>query len=142
MINTATLFIFTVFFILIKVFLSSSRKKRVKYETKPIPHPPTIPLLGNFMTMAKLDHVPYRAFNTLSEQFGSILKLILGPTEMVVLSSYDIIKEAMNNELLDNRAPSPSADLIRFGKNTFEGYSSVDGVVDQILYLHQIVMYL
>ena len=122
MINTATLFIFTVFFLLIKVFLTS-RKKKVKYETKQIPTPPTLPLLGNFVTMAKLDHVPYRAFNTLSQQFGSIFKLILGPTEMVVLSSYDIIKEAMNNELLDNRATSPTADLIRFGKNTFEEIS-------------------
>ena len=123
MMNTATLFIFTVFFLLIKVFLSSPRKKKVKNETKTIPHPRTFPLLGNFLTMAKLDNVPHRAFNHLSQQFGSIFKLILGPTEMVVLSSYEIIKEAMNNEMLDNRATSPTADLIRFGKFTFEEIS-------------------
>jgi len=60
MINTATLFIFTVFFVLINVFLSTRKSKRLKNETKSLPGPPALPLLGNFITMAKLSHVPYR----------------------------------------------------------------------------------
>ena len=41
----------------------------------------------------------------------------------VIIGGYEEIKEAMNNEVLDDRTPNPTADLIRFGSRTFEEIS-------------------
>ena len=41
----------------------------------------------------------------------------------VIIGGYEEIKEAMNDEALDDRTPSPTADLIRFGSRTFEEIS-------------------
>ena len=67
--------------------------------------------------MAKLDKVPYRAFDFLTRNFGPVVRLVLGPSMLVILGRYQEIKEAMNNELLDDRDSSPTADLIRISSN-------------------------
>ena len=41
----------------------------------------------------------------------------------VIIGGLEEIREAMNNEALDDRAASPTADLIRFGTRTFEEIS-------------------
>merc|ERR1712227_363832 len=121
MINTASLFVFVLFFILFKVYIN--RKKPKQWTKNTIPGPAAHPLFGNFVTMSKLDKVPYVAFDFLTQNFGPIVRLLLGPSTMVILGRYKEIKEAMNNELLDDRDSSPTADLIRFGKNVFEEIS-------------------
>ena len=84
-----------------------------------IPGPAAHPLFGNFVTMSKLDKVPYIAFDFLTQNFGPIVRLLLGPSTMVILGRYKEIKEAMNNELLDDRDSSPTADLIRNTSDVF-----------------------
>ena len=41
----------------------------------------------------------------------------------IILGGYEEIKEAMNNEALDDRTDSPTMNLIRFGSRTFEEIS-------------------
>ena len=77
--------------------------------------PAAHPLFGNFMTMSELDQVPYRAFDFLTQRHGPIVRLVFGPSILVILGGYREIKDAMNNELLDDRESSPTADLIRDG---------------------------
>ena len=79
--------------------------------------PAAHPLFGNFMTMTELDPVPYRAFDFLTQNFGPIIRLVFGPSILVNIGGYKEIKEAMNNELLDDRESSPTADLIRKPSN-------------------------
>ena len=67
--------------------------------------------------MSKLDNVPYIAFDFLTKNFGPIVRLLLGPSTMIILGRYKEIKEAMNNEVLDDRDTSPTADLIRNKSN-------------------------
>jgi len=100
MINSASVFIFVVFFILTRVYFHIKKPK--KY-VKRIPGPPVHPLFGNFLTLSSLDPVPYKAWHTLTQTFGPIVRLVLGPTTMVILGGLEEIKEAMNNELLDDR---------------------------------------
>merc|ERR1711884_754773 len=120
MINSASVFIFIVFFILTRVYFHIKKPK--KYVGR-IPGPPVHPLFGNFLTLSSLDPVPYKTWHTLTQTFGPIVRLVMGPTTMVILGGLEEIKEAMNNELLDDRAISPTANLIRYGTETFEEIS-------------------
>ena len=45
--------------------------------------PPAHPLFGNFLTMASLDPVAYRAWDSLTRVWGPVLRLVMGPTTLV-----------------------------------------------------------
>ena len=64
--------------------------------------PAAHPLFGNFMTMSELDQIPYKAFDFLTQKHGPIVRLVFGPSILVNLGGYREIKDAMNNELLDD----------------------------------------
>jgi len=116
MINIATVVISFIFFILIK-FLHSNQKKLQSN----IPGPPSHPILSNFLTVSKLDPVPYRAWDSLTQAFGPVTRLILGNQFFCIIGGFKEIKEAMSNEQLDDRGSTPTADLLRFGnKETTE----------------------
>jgi cytochrome P450 len=68
--------------------------------------------------MAQLNPVPYRAFHSLSQAFGPIVRTVLGLNSLVVFSRYEDIKEVFNNEELDDRIPNSVGNLIIFGDNT------------------------
>ena len=93
-----------------------------KWE-KPPPGPDIHPFFGNFPTMAALDPVPFRAWHSLTEQFGPLVRLVMGLQNMLIIGGYDEMKEAMNNELLDDRGVSPTANIILFGSETFDEIS-------------------
>ena len=45
--------------------------------------PPAHPVFGNFLTMASLDKVPYRAWASLTRDWGPVLRMVMGPTLLV-----------------------------------------------------------
>ena len=97
--------------------------KRATQWNKSPPGPPIHPFLGNFPTLAKLDPVPYLAWHTLTLEFGPLVRLVMGLTNMLVIGGYEEMKEAMNNEQLDDRGNSPTANLVVFGSETFHEIS-------------------
>uniref|UniRef100_A0AAY4CGV4 Steroid 21-hydroxylase n=1 Tax=Denticeps clupeoides TaxID=299321 RepID=A0AAY4CGV4_9TELE len=58
-----------------------------------LPGPPSLPLLGNMLDLAR-DHLPSH-LTTLARRYGNIYRLQCGSTTMVVLSSADVIREAL-----------------------------------------------
>jgi len=97
-------------------------RKVTKWD-KPPPGPDIHPFLGSFPTLAQLDPNPSIAWNILTHKFGPLVRLVLGMNNMLVIGGYEEMKEAMNNELLDDRATSPTSNLINFGSKTFEEIS-------------------
>ncbi|XP_036393035.1 cytochrome P450 2F2-like [Megalops cyprinoides] len=71
------------------------------------PGPTPLPLLGNLLQLNKRE--PFKTFSELSEQYGSVLTVYLGPQRVVVLAGYDTVKEALLDQADDfaGRAPLP-----------------------------------
>merc|ERR1711936_541042 len=112
MINTATFLIFCVFLV---VFGLYNRVKKTRKLSERLPGPSVLPLLDNFLTLGSLSPVPHYAWDSLTSQYGKIVRVVLG--------GLDQIKAAMNNQDLDDRAGLPTANLIRFGSDTAEEIS-------------------
>ena len=49
--------------------------------------PPAHPVFGNFLTLASMDPVPHRAWASLTRTWGPVLRLVMGPTVMVIYVS-------------------------------------------------------
>ena len=92
-------------------------RKVTRWKNSP-PGPEVHPLLGSFPALAQLDPVPFKAWHTLSLHFGPLVRLVMGFTNMLVICGYKEMKEAMNVEALDDRALSPTGNLIMFGSDT------------------------
>ena len=120
MINTATFLIFCVFLV---VFGLYNRVKKTRRLSERLPGPSVLPLLDNFLTLGSLSPVPHYAWDSLTSQYGKIVRVVLGQTVLVILGGLDQIKAAMNNQDLDDRAGLPTANLIRFGSDTAEEIS-------------------
>jgi len=120
MVTLTTLLMFLMIFLAISLY---NQVKRTMKRTEALPGPPVHPLLGNFLTMSRLSPVPHYAWDSITQQFGKIVRLRLGQTYMVVLGGWDLIKLAMNNDRLDDRGGLPTANLIRFGSETAEQIS-------------------
>ena len=58
--------------------------------------PPVHPLFGNFLTLSSLDPVPYKAWHTLTQTFGPIVRLVMGPTTMVRWTMCSTISRYIN----------------------------------------------
>jgi len=87
-------------------------KKATEWKNSP-PGPYIYPIIGSIPAMGALDPVPYKAFHALSLMYGPAVRICLGLQNMMILSSYEVMKEAMNNEDLDDRAPpGTSKDLV------------------------------
>ena len=116
--------VLTILLLILLVFLALAFYiRRVTKWEKPPPGPAIHPFLGNFPTMAKLDPVPHKAWHSLTLQFGPMVRLVMGLNNMLVIGGYEDMKEAMNNELLDDRGPSPTANLVLFGSETVDEIS-------------------
>ncbi|XP_058038997.1 cytochrome P450 2K6-like isoform X2 [Ahaetulla prasina] len=87
---TLLLFIFAIMFLLKK---NSSRNKS---SPNLPPGPRTIPILGNLHMMDLKK--PYRTMLEWSKEYGPIFRIKLGFQEMVVLTGYETIKEALVNQ--------------------------------------------
>ena len=100
----------------ISLLLVLYAKSLTRWKKSP-PGPPIHPFIGSIPYMAQLDPTPYKAFHSVSQAFGPIVRIALGLSSMVVLSRYEDIKEVMNNEELDDRIPSNIGNMIIFGDN-------------------------
>ncbi|XP_015676190.1 cytochrome P450 2K6-like [Protobothrops mucrosquamatus] len=84
------LFILAVMFLLKKGSSWNNRSPNLP------PGPRTIPILGN-LHMVDLKR-PYRTMMELSKKYGPIFRIRLGFQEMVVLTGYETVKEALVNQ--------------------------------------------
>ncbi|XP_056419485.1 uncharacterized protein LOC130360954 [Hyla sarda] len=80
-----------VLLLLINFFYQRIKQKGRKFPPGPYP----LPLVGNIfsMNMAR----PYKSFQKFAEQYGSVFSLRIGTEEMVILSGYDTVKDALIN---------------------------------------------
>lgn len=99
------------------IFLLGLYVNRVTAWKNSPPGPKIYPLIGSVPALAKLSAIPHFAFHQLSEAFGPVVRILVGVDNMMILSGYQEIKEAMNNEELDDRGSSITAALIMFGLN-------------------------
>merc|ERR1712142_823232 len=85
------------------------------------------PFFGSLPTMAALDPVFYRAWHSLIEQFGPLVRLVMGLQNIVIIGGYQEMQEALNLEVPDDRGCMPTVNLIFFGSNTSEEISMFMG---------------
>lgn len=107
------LLVIAVVFLAIALYI----KKATEWKNSP-PGPYLYPILGSIPAMAALDPVPYKAFYQLSQLYGPVVRICLGLQNMMILSKYEDIKEAMNNEELDNRGPPGTGKFLVFDSST------------------------
>jgi cytochrome P450 / NADPH-cytochrome P450 reductase len=77
--------------------------------SKPIPHPPGLPFLGNILDVQ--DEVPIRGLENLADVYGPIYRLRLRNQDRIIISSH-----ALLNELCDEK---------RFWKTAGQALSSL-----------------
>ncbi|KAH6718660.1 cytochrome P450 [Leptodontidium sp. MPI-SDFR-AT-0119] len=73
------------FFLLLKVF-----RYGIRLKTSP-PGPPTLPVLGNLLQLPQKDLHLY--FDKLSKQYGPIVSLKLGGTDLVLLNDATVVRD-------------------------------------------------
>ncbi|KAJ8366841.1 hypothetical protein AAFF_G00338950 [Aldrovandia affinis] len=75
------------------------------------PGPTPLPLLGNLLQVDK--RAPFKSFLKLSERYGPVLTMYIGPQRTVVLVGYEVVKEALLDQGDDFSARAPFPFLHR-----------------------------
>ncbi|XP_060545350.1 cytochrome P450 2K1-like isoform X2 [Pantherophis guttatus] len=83
-------------FILTVLFLFKMSSSQSYSSQKLPPGPRTIPILGNLHIMDFKR--PFKTMIKLSKEYGSVFRLQMGCQEMVVLTGYETVKEALVNQ--------------------------------------------
>nr|BAC76051.1 cytochrome P450 21-hydroxylase [Anguilla japonica] len=80
-----------------------------------LPGPPSLPLLGNMLELTR-DHLPNH-LTSLARHYGNIYRLYCGNTTIVVLSSAEMIREALVKKWSDfaGRPHSYTGDIVSGG---------------------------
>jgi len=81
--------------------------------------PAYLPLMGCLLTLRRLrlkHGYTYQAFNELTKTYGPVLGLKLGNQNLVVISSYDIIKKALLQDEFNGRPYGLFFQIRSFGK--------------------------
>ncbi|XP_060545352.1 cytochrome P450 2K1-like isoform X2 [Pantherophis guttatus] len=106
-------------FILTVLFLFKMSSSQSNSSQKLPPGPRTIPILGNLHIMDFKR--PFKTMIKLSKEYGSVFRLQMGCQEMVVLTGYETVKEALVNqaEAFAERASVP----------IFEDYAKGFGII-------------
>ncbi|XP_072967899.1 cytochrome P450 71A1-like [Typha angustifolia] len=76
-------------------FLNHAKGKTPTKESKPLPFPPKLPLLGNFHQLGSLPHRTLRSF---SDQYGPVMLIHFGQKPTIVVSSADAAEEVMKTK--------------------------------------------
>lgn len=92
---TGTILIVLLFILAIMFLLQKGSSRNNNCPNLP-PGPKTIPILGNLHLMDLKR--PYRTMIKLSKKYGPVFRLRLGFQEMVVLTGYETVKEALVNQ--------------------------------------------
>ncbi|KAG7480377.1 cytochrome P450 2F3-like [Solea senegalensis] len=75
------------------------------------PGPSGLPVVGNVLQLDK--KAPFKTFLKLSESYGPVMTLHLGPQRVVVLVGYDAIKEALVDQADDFTGRGPFPFLVK-----------------------------
>ncbi|XP_029427426.1 cytochrome P450 2A5-like [Rhinatrema bivittatum] len=104
---------------LVMLILFSLRKDflRKKQGQQLPPGPTPLPLLGNFMVQVN-SRMFLKSLLKLREKFGSIYMIYLGPHPVVVLSGYQVLKEA----LVDQREEFSARGRMAVAEYILQGY--------------------
>nr|XP_033810049.1 cytochrome P450 2C23-like [Geotrypetes seraphini] len=95
-------------------------QKRMKQGIGKLPPGPiALPFLGNLQQLNRKQ--AYRSFSKLSEKYGSLFTIYLGSEPAVVLSGYEVVKEALNERAEDFAARG----VIQMLKKTSQGHGIV-----------------
>ncbi|XP_041659373.1 cytochrome P450 2F3-like [Cheilinus undulatus] len=98
--------------------LKSSKKFRLP------PGPTALPLIGNLLQLDK--RAPFKTMVKLSENYGPVMTVYLGPRRVVVLVGYDAVKGALVDQADDFTGRGPLPFLIRATKGYGLGISNGD----------------
>ncbi|KAM4697113.1 cytochrome P450 2C19-like [Rhinophrynus dorsalis] len=89
---TAILLIICVIFLILNI--TQSRRQQGKGKLPPGPTP--LPILGNFLQLNGSE--VFKSLIELSKKYGPVYTIHLGMEPVVVLCSYDVVKEALNEK--------------------------------------------
>lgn len=100
-IDSATLLVFILTFIVVAIYFLTQRDTRVP------PGPPLVPILGNLLSVASKDSLGNLA--RLRKKYGDIYGLYIGKELTVVLNGYDVIHDAIikKGSLFSRRPMTP-----------------------------------
>ena len=115
-------------FIVVSLFLIKMLA-RDKWQGRPPPHPPLVPLLGNMLVVKKLDSIMHYALHSLTESLGHVFRLRLGGRWTLIVTGFHQIKEINSLESTANRSYGRNAllyisNLIWYGKRSGPCYAS------------------
>uniref|UniRef100_A0A3P8TCR4 Cytochrome P450, family 2, subfamily Y, polypeptide 3 n=1 Tax=Amphiprion percula TaxID=161767 RepID=A0A3P8TCR4_AMPPE len=106
---SSTLLLFGLIFALLWLL---SLKKRRRWSLPP--GPPGLPLIGNLLQLDK--RAPFTSLLKLSETYGPVMTVYLGPQRAVFLVGYEAVKEALVDRAEDFTGRGPVPFLIRATK--------------------------
>uniref|UniRef100_A0A3Q1CNL3 Cytochrome P450, family 2, subfamily Y, polypeptide 3 n=1 Tax=Amphiprion ocellaris TaxID=80972 RepID=A0A3Q1CNL3_AMPOC len=106
---SSTLLLFGIVFALLWLL---SLKNRRRWSLPP--GPPGLPLIGNLLQLDK--RAPFTSLLKLSETYGPVMTVYLGPQRAVFLVGYEAVKEALVDRAEDFTGRGPVPFLIRATK--------------------------
>ncbi|KAM3616931.1 uncharacterized protein V6R79_026344 [Siganus canaliculatus] len=88
------------------------------------PGPAALPVIGNLLQLDK--RAPFKTMTKLSERYGPVMTVYLGPQRSVVLVGYDAVKEALVDQAEDFTGRGPLPFLVRATRGFGLGISNGD----------------
>jgi len=104
--------------IVVLLLILALRIRKLRAWKDPPPGPYIHPIIGSIPTMAKLDPVPYKAFHSLSEMFGGLVRLCIVKQNLLIVTDFEEMKKCMNNEELDDRMFAETVGMILFDRKS------------------------
>ncbi|CAI5692798.1 cytochrome P450 2F3 [Oreochromis niloticus] len=86
------------------------------------PGPSALPIIGNVLQMDK--RAPFKTMLKLSDKYGSVMTMYLGPQRTVILLGYDAVKEALVDQADDFTGRGPIPLLFKASKGYGLGVSN------------------
>ncbi|KAI3354028.1 hypothetical protein L3Q82_018582, partial [Scortum barcoo] len=108
--------------LLIALLCFLSLKRRTKFSLPP--GPPALPIIGNLPQLDK--RAPFKTLLKLSESYGPVMTVYLGPQRTVVLVGYDAVKEALVDQADDFTGRGPVPFLLKVTRGYGLGISNGD----------------
>uniref|UniRef100_H2UU31 Cytochrome P450, family 2, subfamily Y, polypeptide 3 n=1 Tax=Takifugu rubripes TaxID=31033 RepID=H2UU31_TAKRU len=93
------------------------------------PGPTTLPLVGNLPQLDKKQ--PFKSFTELSKSYGPVMTLYLGWQRTVVLTGYEVVKEALVDQAEDFTGRGPLPFLLK----ATNGYGNTSHLLSLPLYI-------
>ncbi|GFR19891.1 cytochrome P450 18a1 [Trichonephila clavata] len=98
-----TLIIIALFILLLSIWLISRKSTK-----KQLPGPIGLPIVGYIPFLTKK---PYVKFSELSKTYGPIYKVRLGSIDVIVITDYELMKEAFSKDVFMGRPPDLPFEL-------------------------------